>query len=141
VGVIFRFDDERGLFGSVSGCPLNAAPGADRSACSRCRYNAAWPGEATPGCHLEVSLATWEAATSALREMNESLHALLLELRRRGPVFEVADADPWDKLAAALHQLAARRGTHAQACAELASTIHAFVASSRRTGRPVRMAE
>lgn len=134
--MLFRFHEELALFQTVKRCPLAAQPPArDCEACSSCRFNAAWAGQAEPGCHVDVPVQVWNSAMDKLRAKSAALHTSVNELRRRGPTVESADVPQWETLAAAFNQLgdAASR--------EVASTIHLFIQTSKRTQRAVRLAE
>lgn len=136
MSLLFRFEDERELFDSVRGCPLGCTPpSTDRTACARCPYNAAWPGEAEPGCHVDLPLPVWEAGCAALERSSPELHQVLVALRRQGPTVAPADTHGWQKLALALNALPS---TEAR---EVAATVNAFALASQRTQRPVRVAE
>jgi hypothetical protein len=144
MGLLFRFEDERQLFESVPGCPLAAvAPSTECSACARCRFNAAWSGQAAPGCHVDLPLDVWEAASEQLLKSEAALHAVMVALRRAGPTYSPDQAQTWEKLAHAFNALATQTGAPdaAAACREVASTVHAFAQSARHTGRAVRVAE
>ena len=91
-----RFCDEDAHFAEVPGCPLRGVRDGQtahsEAACTRCRYNVAFPGESQIGCHVRTPAHIVQRARAVVPA---DVSATLVSLQREQPTAR----EPWLQVA------------------------------------------